>query len=60
MLGKCLELLCILRKKTNLEYETFIKVLQLKGEKNRDVLGVLRLDTTIEGNRTEQNQSSKG
>ncbi len=53
MLGKCLELLCILRKKTNLEYETFIKVLQLKGEKNRDVLGVLRLDTTIEGNRTE-------
>ena len=49
MAGKCLELLCILRKKTDQEYETFIKVLQLKGQKNRDVIGVLTMDSTVQG-----------
>ncbi len=49
MVGKCLELLYILRKKTNIEYESFIKILQLREEKNKEVLGVLTMDSTIEG-----------
>ena len=49
MVGTCLELLYLLRKKTDKEYETFIEILQLKEEKNRDVIGVLTMDTSVEG-----------
>ena len=49
MVGKCLELLYILRQKTNQEYESFIKILQMKGERNKEVIGVLTMDSTIEG-----------